>query len=65
MSHEQTRREHTAQRDLVIRSLLLSPNRQDRSEERVRARRVKPVVVVVHASDGHEFMVPVVTERAL
>jgi hypothetical protein len=63
--HEQTRREHTQQRDMVIRSLLLAPTRKDRSEERPQPRRVKAAPTVVSASDGHVYMFPTVNGHPL
>jgi hypothetical protein len=65
MIREPTRAEHTRQRDMVIRSLLLAPNRQDRSEERPQPRRVKPAAVVVRASDGHVYVFPTVNGHPL
>lgn len=46
--HEQTRKEHKAQRDMVVRSLMLAPARSERSEERPRkhVQRLAPPVFV-------------------
>jgi hypothetical protein len=60
---KQTHREHTRQRDMVTRSLLIASNRQDRSEERVRPRRVVAAPVVV--TSGHAYVLSVVSERPL
>lgn len=63
MITEQTRKQHVAQRDMVERSLLVAPNRSDRSEERPRrhVQRLAPVVFV--DAPLHVFVIPVVNER--
>lgn len=60
-----TSREHQAQRDMVVRSLLVAPTRSDRSEERPRkhVKRLAPPVFV--DAPLHVFVIPVVTERHL
>jgi len=60
-----TAREHKAQRDMVLRSLLVSSVRSDRSEERPR-KHTKPLAApVTRNAPTHVFVIPVVTERPL
>jgi hypothetical protein len=56
-----TPHEHRAQRDMVVRSLLVSPVRTERSEERPR-RPAEHAVVFVDVP-MHRFVLPVVNER--
>ena len=60
-----TAREHKTQRDMVVRSLLVSPARSERSEERPRKRVNRPVLPVVVDTPAHVFVMPVVNERRL
>ena len=60
-----TAREHQAQRDMVVRSLLVSPARSERSEERPRKRVNRPVLPVIVDTPVHVFVFPVVKERPL
>lgn len=55
--------EHRAQRDMVVRSLLVSQVRAERSEERPR----KPAEHTPVFADVplHRFVLPIVTERRL
>lgn len=59
-------REHAAQRDMVVRSLLVAPTRSERSEERPR-KHVKRLAAPVFpaAPPAHRFVLPVVNERRL
>lgn len=66
MTPEQTPKAHQAQRDMVLRSLMVSQSRQERSEERPRKhvqRLAAPVFV--DAPRGHVFVLPVVTEKKM
>lgn len=56
-----TSREHQAQRDMVVRSLLVAPTRSERSEERPR-KHVKRLPVF-KAPPAHRFVFPTVNER--
>lgn len=58
-----TPHEHRTQRDMVVRSLLVSQSRTERSEERPRKPAPRPVVFV--DAPMHRFVIPVVTERRL
>jgi hypothetical protein len=57
--------EHRAQKDMVIRSLLVSAVRSERSEERPRkhVQRLAPPVFV--DAPAHVFVIPTVNERRL
>lgn len=58
-----TEREHQAQRDMVVRSLLVAPTRSERSEERPRKRFVRQLAPPVFPEPpAHRFVVPVVNE---
>lgn len=60
---EQTRRQHVAQRDMVVRSLLLAPTPEERGEERPRKPRQVTVVPVVSREPGaHAYRLPIVRE---
>lgn len=65
MIHEQTRKEHSAQRDMVTRSLMLAPTRSERSEERPRKHVQKLAPPVFVDAPVHRFVLPTVNERAL
>jgi hypothetical protein len=54
-AHEQTRLEHDAQRDLVLRSLQLADSRADRRDEIRRPPR----------PPKHRYVFPTVTEKKL
>lgn len=66
MTPEQTRKAHAAQKDMVIRSLMLAPTRTERGEERPRkhVKRLAPPVFKA-APNAHQFRIPTVNERTL
>lgn len=61
---EMSRAQHAAQREMVLRSLLVAPTRTERGEERRRPPRPRPVVFVPDVR-LHVFRLPVVNEMEI
>jgi hypothetical protein len=60
-----TPQQHAAQRDMVVRSLLLAATPEERSEERRFNRKAIPAQVEAPAVIARAYRLPVVSERLL